>query len=365
MQRLGRSLTNCLTLVAALPVLFGLFSFGPHSAQASPLSPGWPDSMASTGDSITRAYNTGSVAFTDAPANSWSTGDNLSVISHYSRILAVHPGINGRNYNDAVTAAKMVGLKSQILNVNAQHVDYVTVLLGANDACAATEAQMTPVDNFRAQFQAALAALSAGSPDARVYVMSVPNIYNLWNILHNTFSARTTWSLFGICQSMLANASSTAQADVDRRNRVNQRVVDYNTQLAAVCAAYIRCRFDNNAVFNTVFVPADVSTRDYFHPSLTGQAKIAATSYAAGFDFTDATPPVSQALSPQWPPRTVVISATDNAGVAGIEYRVDNGPVTRYVGPSITIEPGSVVLYHAIDVNGNAEAWHSIGSSNP
>src|SRR5207248_5181911 len=122
-----------------------------------------------TGDSITRAYNTGSSAFTDAPANSWSTGTNTSVNSHYSRILAAFPGISGHNNNDAVTGAKMTDLNGQMVNVNSQHVDYVTVLMGANDACTSSESAMTPVDTFRAQFQTALNTLSLGSPDARVY----------------------------------------------------------------------------------------------------------------------------------------------------------------------------------------------------
>ena len=70
---------------------------------------------------------------------------------------------------------------------------------------------------------------------------------------------------------MLANPQSTAQVDVDRRNRVRQRVVDFNTQLAQVCSANVHCRFDNNTVFNTVFVPSDVSTRDQ-PPASTGTA---------------------------------------------------------------------------------------------
>src|SRR5437763_887104 len=143
-----------------------------------PAGLGWPASIASTGDSITRAYNTGSVPFSDAPANSWSTGTNSSVNSHYTRILAAYRGIGGHNYNDAVSGAKMTDLNGQMASVNGQHVEYVTVLMGANDACTPTEAQMTAVGTFRAQLQAALDTLSTGSPDARIYMLSVPDIYN-------------------------------------------------------------------------------------------------------------------------------------------------------------------------------------------
>ncbi|MFL5733545.1 MAG: SGNH/GDSL hydrolase family protein [Chloroflexia bacterium] len=366
-------------LLVALWLSVGLAFAGPplHASagsdpKGSPAVSGWPSSMASTGDSITRAYNTGSFPFSDAPANSWSTGTNATVNSHYSRILAAFPGISGHNFNDAVTGAKMTDLNGQIATVNTQHVDYVTILLGANDACTPTEADMIPVATYRAQFQAALNTLAAGSPDARVYVLSVPNIYNLWSILHDNSSARSTWGLLSICQSMLANPQSTAQADVDRRNRVLQRVVDYNTQLAQVCAANVHCRFDNNVVFNTAFVPSDVTTRDYFHPTVAGQAKLSTATYAAGFDFTDSIPPTSWAtLSAPFPPLPAVpqavmvaLSASDNVGVSGIEYKLDGGPYTRY-DRGIPLNPGSTLTYRAVDVNGNVEASHTLQPQPP
>ncbi|HMA33520.1 MAG TPA: SGNH/GDSL hydrolase family protein [Chloroflexia bacterium] len=328
---------------------------------ADPGLAGYPNAMASTGDSITRAFNTGSFPFTDAPQNSWSTGTTPSIATHYVRILAANPAIAGHNNNDAVTGAKMTDLNGQVQAVNSQQVDYVTILLGANDACTPSEAAMTPVTTFRAQFQQALDTLTGGSPSARIFVASVPSIYYLWAILHNDSSAVATWNALGICQSMLLNPQSTAQADVDRRARVNQRVIDFNTQLAQVCAQYIHCRFDNNAVFNTAFVPSDVSTRDYFHPAIAGQTRLAATSYAATFDFTDATPPISTARVQNLSMQTldVLLTATDNVGVAGIEYKINTGAYTPYKS-AVWVGPGDTITYRAVDVNGNVEASHSL-----
>src|ERR687892_1448622 len=70
----------------------------------------YPDSMAATGDSITRAFNSGAIPWTDAPWNSWSTGSSGFVWSHYRRILAVNPAILLRNFNDARSGAKMAEL---------------------------------------------------------------------------------------------------------------------------------------------------------------------------------------------------------------------------------------------------------------
>jgi hypothetical protein len=99
----------------------------PASAQTVP----YPDSMASTGDSITRAFNSSVLPFVDAPWNSWSTGSNGAVQSHYRRILAANPAIFLRNFNDARSGAEMADLPAQVELVNAQHVEYVTVSVPA------------------------------------------------------------------------------------------------------------------------------------------------------------------------------------------------------------------------------------------
>ena len=56
-----------------------------------------------------------------------------------------------------------------------------------------------------------------------------------------------------------------------RRDAVQTRVNDYNAVLAAACAATPKCRFDGNAVATYAFAASDISTRDYFHPSLSGR----------------------------------------------------------------------------------------------
>ncbi|MDQ3672180.1 MAG: GDSL-type esterase/lipase family protein [Actinomycetota bacterium] len=238
--------------------------------------------MASTGDSITRAFNTGLVPYTDAPWNSWSTGA-LRWWSHYRRILAVNPRIFGRNFNNARSGARMADLERQAGLTVAQRVGYVTILMGANDACASSEAAMTPVAEFRAQLKRAMARLSLGLPGARVYVVSNPDNNRLWSLIHTNPTAVLIWRLTGFFKSMLARPTSTAPEDEARRQRVRQRVIDYNGQLEQVCALYIQCRFDGNAVFEYAFRPEHVSKRDYFHPSLAGQKALADVTWAAGY----------------------------------------------------------------------------------
>jgi lysophospholipase L1-like esterase len=260
------------SLLAAIVVGLGL----PTAAHAL------PNSMAATGDSITRAFNAGLVPFTDAPRNSWSTGARPYVASHYRRILAANPAIFLRNYNDARSGAKMADLERQMGVVNGQGVEYVTVLIGANDVCASSEAAMTPISTFRAQFAAAMEAVTSGSPQATLYVVSIPDVYRLWQIWHTDANARLAWRLTGFCKSMLARPGSTAPEDMARRQRVRAREIAYNDTLADVCALYAACTYDGGAVFSYRFQRKDVSTRDYFHPSLEGQRVLAAVTWAAG-----------------------------------------------------------------------------------
>jgi lysophospholipase L1-like esterase len=55
----------------------------------------------------------------------------------------------------------------------------VTILLGANDLCTASPSTMTPTDTFKAQFGQAMAILKQQLPRARIFVSSIPNIYQL------------------------------------------------------------------------------------------------------------------------------------------------------------------------------------------
>jgi len=333
----------------------------PAASSAEAAHVGYPSSIASAGDSITRAFNTCSFPFIDCPRNSWSTGSSSAVNSHYLRILAANPAISGHSFNDAKTGAKMVDLSSQVAAVVAQHVEYVTVLMGANDVCTSSVATMTAPTTLAAQLRGSLQTLSGGLPNARIFVASIPNVYRLWQILHTNIFAILTWDIAHICQSLLANPTSTAPADVARRRQVYDRTVADNGAIANVCAQFVHCRFDAGAAFDVQFTTTDVSTRDYFHPSVSGQAKAAAATWAATFDFSDGVPPASSARTTPDPNggSDVALSATDNAGVAGIEYEFGSASYQRYAG-TIDVPAGVTLTYRAVDVNGNTEATQTL-----
>jgi lysophospholipase L1-like esterase len=260
-----------------LATVLAVVSLGMTSARAA----AYPNSMDALGDSITRAFNTCSFPFTDCPENSWATGTNSTVNSYYLRLLALNPAISGHNFNDAVSGAKMEALKGQAEKAVSRKVDLVGILMGANDACTSSISTMTSVATYKSQFEQGMKTLTTGLPSAQINVGSLPNVYRLWEIFHTNTSAVNTWNSLKICQSLLASPTSLAKADEERRLQVKTREEEYDSALQSVCAKYTHCKFDNNAGFKTVFNTSDVSTRDYFHPTIAGQARIASVAWEA------------------------------------------------------------------------------------
>ena len=249
--------------------------FGSAAASAAPALPA---KMAALGDSITQAAMTCS-SLLSCPANSWSTGTTTSVNSHAARLRAAGATLAAANF--AVSSSASSALLSQANQAVGQGAQYVTIEIGANDACTRTVTAMTPKETYRNNVKAALDALAASGAQPEIFVASVPNPLRMYELNKSSYSARLAWALLGICQSMLANPTSTKAADVARRAAVQQRVDEYNAVLAELCGATPKCRFDGWAVANFQFTRSHISTRDYFHPSLAGQAALAAVTWPA------------------------------------------------------------------------------------
>src|ERR687897_1125923 len=263
-----------IVVLALVVVLAGLVA-QPARAASPPL----PASMAAIGDSITRAYDV-CCAYGDHPGQSWSTGATSydGIASHYERIRQLNPAITGRGYNDAVSGAKMAAAPTQAAQAVSQGARYVTILLGANDLCTSSPSTMTSPETFRAQFSQAMTILMAQDRKPYVLVSSIPNLYQLWQVLHTNSLAHWVWSTAKICQSMLGATRTEAE-----RQQVVDRERAFNQILAEECAQYPRCRWDGGAVYNYRFTASQVSTLDFFHPSLSGQAALARVTWAASW----------------------------------------------------------------------------------
>ncbi|WP_309105681.1 SGNH/GDSL hydrolase family protein [Arthrobacter sp.] len=262
-----RNLTKILVVL-----LLVLLAVGIQPPQAS-----FPRSMAALGDSITRAHSA-CCHPGDQPELSWSTGSSAAegIYSHYRRLLELQPGLS-RN-NNAVSGSTAADLPAQANAAASQGAEYVTILIGANDLCASSPASMTSVEEFEGHVMSALATLDERLPRSRIFLSSIPDLYQLWAVLHGNPSASGKWAGSNTCQSMLS--PSNTEAD---RQMVVQRQQAFNVVLARSCSRFRNCRWDGGTVYGYRFAAEDVSTLDYFHPGLRGQEALAELTWKASY----------------------------------------------------------------------------------
>jgi lysophospholipase L1-like esterase len=251
---------------------------------------------AALGDSLTQAFfSNGVQPPADVPANSWSTGTSTSVNSHYTRLLALNPAISGNARNYAQSGSLMSATHAQAGQAVSQGAGYVTVLSGTNDVCEDKVADMTSVADFTAQFRSTLTRLTSGLPNAKIFVTSIPDWYGHYQRFKNDQAALDAWATYytqfgGLCRTIFG--ASTSSAD---RETARQRLSDYNSALAAVCTEFAACTYDGGAVFSLQFVTADLAP-DYFHFSVQGEAKVAATTWGV----SPARPPGAAVVGTPW-----------------------------------------------------------------
>ncbi len=236
--------------------------------------------IASTGDSIARGFDACGL-FSDCPGIAYSTGSDPGSGSVYRQLLRVSPGVAGNQYNDAEVGARAEDLFGQMALAAWQKADLVTVLIGANDACAASVGQMTSVESFRDGINSAFNYFFSQRPGATVVVSSIPDLYRVWQVAHTSAKARQIWAAAGLCQSLLVNPTSTTKADNLRRAFVLLQIQKYNQVLAQVCRDHGGCRYDGGATYRYGFTLAQLSPYDYFHPNATGHKALAGLTWKA------------------------------------------------------------------------------------
>ena len=234
-----------------------------------------PRVVAAIGDSITTVVNPDRETFGEDRSRSWATGENPDdgVSSHVERLRQAGADVTAV-HNLAVAGAQVADGPDQARNALAVEPHYVTVALGANDACRG--ASITSVAEFEQYATQTLRTLATGQP--YIFVMSVPDVTRLWSVARGQPNARAVWDEFEICRNVLPTGATEGT-----REAVRDQIEAYNKIWARLCAASPRCRYDDGAVFARPFTVAEVSPLDFFHPSTTGQAQLAETTWRAGW----------------------------------------------------------------------------------
>jgi lysophospholipase L1-like esterase len=268
----------CTACTSSTPVAAS--SSAPVEARPTPsASPTGPrTTIAVLGDSLSRGYNACD-HFGDCPAASWSGGTDTGVRSVASRLGALVDGPVSV-VNVAESGAKTTALAAQVQKAIAAKPDLATVLIGANDVCTGTLAEMTSTEEYASEVSSALQQLVLLSPTTTVLVASVPDVTAILPAAASNETARFLWS-HGGCATVLADPQSTDADAVTRRAAVSNRIREYDAALAGACGALPRCVYDGGALHDYTPTLCQLSALDRFHPSIAGLREVADVEWKA------------------------------------------------------------------------------------
>lgn len=161
--------------------------------------------------------------------------------------------------------------------------EYLVFMVGANDACAKTNEEMTPVDVYEARVRALLDQIQVDSPDTRVLISSVPDVGHLRDIAQKASwgagKCTAAWKTHQFCNNILL------QKDPALRKAAEERLAAYDIVLRRLAAEYgargALLRY-SGGVKQIRFEANDISV-DCFHPNRHGQEMIAEATWKDGW----------------------------------------------------------------------------------
>jgi lysophospholipase L1-like esterase len=275
------------------------------AAPAAALEPGQsaPKRLVSFGDSITRGFDATLPA--DNLNQSWVNGTHgffeklfglTDVKSHNERISANFGSSDRSNVVQEKDGARVGSLDTQASQAANRGYTYATVLIGGNDVCRDSVADLPTDQEFAIAAAMGLVELFNNMPDgATVQVAAIPDIKHLYDVgvdktALGVVDCQELWRLTAEgfpCGSML----SPDLTDADREF-VRQRNIQYNNILHYLTLIGVN-HYTNlfiswtDTTFNFQFTADDVSDIDCYHPSGRGQRAIAQLTWDDG-PFKDA-----------------------------------------------------------------------------
>jgi lysophospholipase L1-like esterase len=214
-----------------------------------------------------------------------------NVKSHNQRISA-NWGSSGRaNYIAAVNGARVDDLATQAAGAAGKNINYATVMLGGNDVCRDSIADLPTDAQFQADVTAGLDTLITRMANGTtIQVVGIPDVKRLYDIGKDKDAlgiadCEVLWAatVLGFpCGSMLSPFNSEAD-----RLYVRSRNIGYNNILASVTAqkqAQSPGKFIKftNAPFTYAFVQNEISNIDCFHPSWRGERALSKGIWDSG-----------------------------------------------------------------------------------
>jgi lysophospholipase L1-like esterase len=264
------------------------------SPTPAPTATTLPALIGAIGDSYSQAWSVSPQYLRDHPQFSWAIGTDKSagIFSLLERFQAlgasptvVDAATSGMKMDDAARQAdEVVAAAAKLTKGNTA---YVTFELGTNDLCASPDPMTDPAD-FAAELQAAVSTLRTGLPaGSRILMLPVPDFAHFRDITQADSAARALLSLpanLDRCAPYLGSSSPAAITQAD------SYLARYDASIKAICAdidaregatGRLGCTYDASRTADSDFTIDDLSTYDFFHPSLSGQKKMAADAWQA------------------------------------------------------------------------------------
>jgi lysophospholipase L1-like esterase len=252
--------------------------------------PSLPSLLAVIGDSYTQAWTVSPAYPRDHTQFSWAIGTDpndgvLSLVERFKALGAspavVDAATSGMKMDDAIRQANLVAAAARKLT--AGQIAYVTFMLGTNDLCDDPKTDPGAFETAaRSAMQIVAAALPAGS---RILAFPVPDFAHLRDVTQADPTAKAALALpvnASRCPPFLGDASTATLGQAANYRKL------YDTSLEKVCSEVnvantgkLVCTWDAAKLSLGDFTVGDLSTADWFHPSLSGQAKIAAAAWSA------------------------------------------------------------------------------------
>lgn len=229
----------------------------------------------SMGDSVTTAFNTRWPSDFNNVRYNWSTGVSKRVKSHLHQLKKIISQ-EVKALNVAKSRATSDNLTEQLQKIKAPTIDYLTLLIGANDVCDWTEEYAEDLLKFRANVKNVIDTAIDINDTVRILLPAIPNMYRIYDQGKDTCGRR--WDYFKACPSLLSSKRTEAE-----RLAFRDRLVATNDTLQQLATKYEDNVKYVGEVFDFKFSLAHLSRYDCFHPSIKGQNELARITWENGW----------------------------------------------------------------------------------
>ena len=229
----------------------------------------------SMGDSITAGFNTRWPGDLSNSRYNWSTGSSKRVESHLHKLKEIISH-KIKPINVAKSRSTSYQLKQQLEKVKAPTIDYLTLLIGANDVCDWQEDYAESQQKFRNNVHDIIEKAIEINTEVRIVLPAIPNMYRIYSQGKDKCGGR--WDYFEACPSLLSSKRTN-----EERLAFRDRLISANETLQELATNFTDNVKYVGEVYDYEFTLDHVSRIDCFHPSIKGQNELARITWENGW----------------------------------------------------------------------------------